>query len=224
MIILIELIIGLVLLILPLLRPLTLLFQKGLACFSLTGVRRYSYLTIRNHHRAILKMQLSLVFGYTVILFLDTIATSQASMLIINLKFYYGSAFSITPSRRSLPEVKSLLSSLQSDPWMSGLDYAYISTPLEGSPSILSIGQIQEQPLRLYANRCFCSIIFRIAASPSVFDVMFHEWVEEGSRSQLFTPSSSSSSSLSSSLSDMDTISQSKQMCTFLSSFQSKTI
>ena len=149
MLLLIELIVGLILLILPLLHPLTVLLQQLFSYIYSTGTRVYSFLTLRNNKRKIMSMQISLVFGYAIILFLDTIAASQASMLLINLKFYYGSAFSITPSQRALSDVTSLLSSFQSDPQMQGLEYGFISTPLEQSPTLLSIGRIQEYPLRL---------------------------------------------------------------------------
>ena len=97
-------------------------------------------------------MQCSLLFGYAIILFIDTIAASQASMLIINLKYYYGSAFTIQPSQSSVSVVQSLLHALQSDPITHQLDYGWLSKSLtrdDSSAMLHTLGRVKKTPVRV---------------------------------------------------------------------------
>lgn len=80
MLILIVFIVGLILLLMPLLHPLAVLLQQFFTLFVSGGIRAYSHLTLRNNRRKTLNMQLSLLFGYALILFIETIASSQSAM------------------------------------------------------------------------------------------------------------------------------------------------
>lgn len=149
MLILIVFIVGLILLLMPLLHPLAVLLQQVFTLFVSGGIRAYSHLTLRNNRRKTLNMQLSLLFGYALILFIDTIASSQSAMLIINLKYYYGSAFTIIPSKNTVSEVESFISQCQSDPVTSGLRFSWLSKPLTTNPTLYTLGRVQKQDLRL---------------------------------------------------------------------------
>lgn len=152
MVILIVFIVGLVLLVMPLLHPLSSLLQRILSFPFSQGIRSYTHLTLRNNHKRVLTMQCSLLFGYAIILFIDTIAASQASMLIINLKYYYGSAFTIQPSQSSVSEVQSLLHALQSDPITHQLDYGWLSKSLtrdDSSAMLHTLGRVKKTPVRV---------------------------------------------------------------------------
>ena len=149
MLILIVFIVGLILLLMPLLHPLAVLLQQFFTIFVSGGIRAYSHLTLRNNRRKTLNMQLSLLFGYTLILFIDTIASSQSAMLLINLKYYYGSIFTIIPSQNTVSEVESFISQCQADPVINHLQFSWLSKPLDTQPTLYTLGRVQNQDLRL---------------------------------------------------------------------------
>ena len=153
MLILILFVMGLVLLVLPFLHPLSLVFQSICAWFCGKGSRVYSRLVIRNNHKRIHSIQLSILFGYTLILFISTIAQSQTSLLFINLKFYYGSALSFQTSPSDVSSVESLLSQMRNDLFISRLKFDWISTPFlnadKSFPVLWSQGRVVQRPVRL---------------------------------------------------------------------------
>ena len=156
MVILIVFIVGLVLLVMPLLHPLSSLLQRLFSLPFSQGIRSYTHLTLRNNHKRVLTMQRSLLFGYAIILFIDTIAVSQASMLIINLKYYYGSAFTLSPSKSSVSEVQSLLHALQSDPLTNQLHYGWLSKSLtrdDSSATLHTLGRVKKTPVRMWDSQ-----------------------------------------------------------------------
>ena len=154
MLILILFIVGLVLLVLPLLHPFSRIIQYILGVFCSKGIRIYSCLSIRNNHTRIHSIQLAILFGYSLILFISTIAQSQTSLLFINLKYYYGSAISFMTFPSDPNSVSSLISRMERDPMLSSLTFDWISNPILNEdtsfPVLSSVGRVIERPARLF--------------------------------------------------------------------------
>lgn len=187
MLILILFLLGLIFLSLPLVYPLTRFIQWIFSMFCSPGIRSYTRLTLRNNRVRILDIQKSLVFGYALILFIDSIALSQTSMLHINMKYYYGSSFSLYPEENNMISVNELLKQMKSDPVTSSLTAGWISNPLTDSsgsyPTLHSQGHVYSTPIRLwglvYRIRC------RMAVSEDLLSSVFSVWIKEGQRGEL---------------------------------------
>lgn len=152
MLILILFLFGLILLALPLLHPLTTLLHRLLSCCFPAGIRTYSRYTLANNKIRILEIQKPLLFSYALILFIDSIAVTQTSLLQVNLKYYYGSSFSVYPSQTNLSSVSLWLDKLKHDPVTSSLQAGWISQPfLQSStyPTLYSLGRVSSHSLRL---------------------------------------------------------------------------
>lgn len=153
MLILLLFVVGLVMLLLPLLSPVATLVQRFLALFVSPGVASYSKSTLHNTKQRVFRTQLSLLFGYTLILFIDTIANSQSAILLTNLKYYYGSVIQLTPADRHLSTTESLIAQMKADPVLSSLSFAWISQPLRSAtdtrPSLTTPGRVVGRDLEL---------------------------------------------------------------------------
>ena len=153
MLILLLFVVGLVMLLLPLLSPVATLVQRLLALFVSPGVASYSKSTLRNTRQRVFRTQLSLLFGYTLILFIDTIANSQNAILLTNLKYYYGSVIQLTPADSHLSTTESLIAQMKADPVLSSLSFAWISQPLRSAtdtrPSLTTPGRVVGRDLEL---------------------------------------------------------------------------
>ena len=179
MLILILFIVGLVLLVLPLLHPLSRIIQTICGWLCCTGIRIYSRLSIRNNHKRIHSIQLAILFGYTLILFISTIAQSQTSLLFINLKYYYGSAISFTTFSSDPSSISSLISRMEQDPMLSTLSFDWISNPILNEdtsyPTLSSLGRVIQRPACLL--RSLVCMICSLAVSDSLFTTLFSVWV-----------------------------------------------
>ena len=179
MLILILFIVGLVLLVLPLLHHFSRIIQYILGVFCSKGIRIYSCLSIRNNHTRIHSIQLAILFGYSLILFISTIAQSQTSLLFINLKYYYGSAISFTTFPSDPTSVSSLISRMERDPMLSSLTFDWISNPILNEdtsfPVLSSVGRVIERPARLFQFEP--SLICSLAVSDQLFTTLFSVWI-----------------------------------------------
>lgn len=152
MLILLVFIVGLVLLLLPFLNPLSLLVQRLLGLAFSPGIATYSKFTLRNNRKRVFNTQLSLLFGYALILFIDSIANSQSALLLINLKYYYGSTLHLSPASNQLDEAAALIAQMKKDPVLSPLSFAWMSHPLQTGdsfPSLFSQGRVVGRELKL---------------------------------------------------------------------------
>ncbi|CBK25523.2 uncharacterized protein [Blastocystis hominis] len=194
MLILILFIVGLVLLVLPILHPFSRIIQYICGLFCSRGVCIYSRFSIRNNHKRIHSIQLAILFGYSLILFISTIAQSQTSLLFINLKYYYGSAISFSTSPADPNSVSSLVSQMERDPMLSSLTFDWISNPILNEdtsfPVLSSIGRVVERPARLFQLEY--SLICSLAVSDELFTTLFSVWIGDNA-AQLNQAISSSS-------------------------------
>lgn len=153
MLILLLFVVGLVMLLLPFLSPLATLIQHLLTLFTSPGIASYSKHMLRSTRQRLFPTQLSLLFGYTLILFIDTIANSQSAILLTNLKYYYGSIIQLTPSDRHLNVVESLIAQMKADPALTSLSFSWISQPLRSAegklPSLTTVGRVVGRDVEL---------------------------------------------------------------------------
>lgn len=151
--ILLLFLLGLAFLAFPLLLPFTQFLHWIFTFFNRSGIHTYSHYTISNNKSRINNIQKGILLSFVLIIFIDCIANTQAGLLHINMKYYYGSSFSIIPEDTSLVAANTLINQLKLDSITSPLETGWIANPLlehSGSlPYIQTVGRAHSHSVRM---------------------------------------------------------------------------